>query len=108
MKKIFVSLLLLLCRVEAYDTSFSEMIKELYAEYHQGEGDWCDQLKVQIQEIVERYGRNVTFEELQLEGIDPDYLDAMAVEYCKKYSDAYIATVWPTLDESYEKMVYDI
>jgi|GEM_PF-7113554 hypothetical protein len=108
MKRALIILFFLLCHIEAYDTSFSEVIQETYAEYHQREGDWCDRLLAQVQSVVKKYGRSVSFEELQQEGIDPDYLDAMAVEYCKKYPDAYIAIIWPTLDATYEKMVYDI
>lgn len=110
MKKLFIFIFSLLCTLEgrAYDPSFSEVIKETYAEYYQKKGDWCDCLATQIQELVERYGRNLSFEELAQEGIDSDYLDAMAIEYCKKYPDAYIAIVWPTLNASHEELVYDI
>ncbi len=108
MKKSWLFLLVILCKIEAYDPSFSDIIREVYAEYHQTEGDWCDLLSIQIQSIVAKKQRSVSFEELQKEGVDPEYLDAMAIEYCKKYEDAYIAIVWPTLDESYEEIVYDI
>ena len=108
MTKVFIVLLFLICKIEAYDASFSEIIKETYTEYRQSKDDWCDRLSIQIHNIVEKYGKNVSFEELKQEGIDPDYLDAMALEYCKKYADAYIAIVWPTLDANYENMVYDI
>lgn len=108
MKKIYLLLLLVFCSLEAYDSSFSDLLKETYEEYHQEKGDWCDQLSIQIEDVINQYGRSVSFEELQLAGIDSDYLDAMAIEYCKKYADAYIAIVWPTLDGTYEKMVYDI
>ena len=108
MRRFCIFLLLILCKLEAYDTSFSDLAQVLYTENHREQGDWCDQFLAQVTGVVERYGRSVSFEELQKEGVDSDYLDAMAVEYCKKYSDAYIAIVWPTLDGSYEEMVYDI
>lgn len=106
MKRLFF--LILFLKLTAYDTSFSEIIKEVYEEYHSEEGDWCDCLSAQIAAITQKKGRSVSSEELRQEGVDPDYLDAMAIEYCKKYPDAYIATIWPTMDYSYEKMIYQI
>lgn len=100
--KIYLVFLFTFLKLSAYDPSFSELIQEVYAEYHSEKGDWCDQLSDQIA------GRSLSFLELQQEGIDPDYLDAMAIEYCKKHSDAYIAIIWPTLDYSYENMIYEI
>ena len=100
--------ILIVLQMHAYDASFSTLIKEIYQVYHREEGDWCDQLRKDVEKIVQIYGREVSFVELQEGGIDSDYLDAMAIEYCKKHKDAYIATVWPTIDYSYEGVVYDI
>lgn len=90
----------------AYDPEFSQVIEEVYAKYHQREGDWCDQLRDQIMQIGE--GRSLSFLELEQAGIDPDYLDAMALEYCKKHKDAFISIIWPTVDYSKEQLIYDI
>jgi hypothetical protein len=90
-----------------YDASFSRMIEGVYREYHVKEGDWCDQVDAKVREVVRKKGREVSFLELKKAGIDEDYLDAMALEYCKVHPDAYIAIIWPTLDDSYEKLVYD-
>ena len=32
----------------------------------------------------------------------------MALEYCKKYPDAYVVTIWPTIGYEYEGQVLDI
>jgi hypothetical protein len=108
MRLLFAVLLFFSLQMEAYDASFSEAMKGVYQVYHRKAGDWCDQLSEQVNAIVTKHGGNVSYEVLRQEGVDADYLDAMAVEYCSQHSDAYIATVWPTLDESYEKIVYDI
>jgi len=108
MRIICVLFLVFCTKMWAYDSSFSDLIREINTEFHQEPGDWCDRLTQQIQTLVEKYGRSLSFLELQQEGIDPDYLDAMALEYCKKYPDAYLAIVWPTLNESHEQLVYDI
>ncbi len=97
-----------LLNLSAYDTSFSSIIKEVYEENHTSQGDWCDELADQIASAIQKKGRHLSSIELEQEGIDPDYLDAMALSFCKKYPDTYIATVWPTLSYDYEDLIYEI
>ncbi len=90
----------------AYDPNFGQVFADVYVKYHRQEGDWCDQ----VQEKMFQLGpeKKLSFIELESAGIEEDYLDAIALEYCKKHSDAFIAIVWPTVDYSNEQLIYDI
>ena len=89
-----------------YDPDFSQVFDDVYIKYHRKEGDWCDQVKDQIMQLGQ--GRSLSFLELESAGIDEDYLDTMALEYCKKHEDTFIAIIWPTVDYSKEQLIYEI
>jgi hypothetical protein len=89
-----------------YDQAFSQIMQDVYRKYHRKPGDWCDQVKNQIAQVSK--GGSVSFLELEEVGVDEDYLDAMALEYCRKHTDAFIAIIWPTVDYSNEQLIYDI
>ncbi len=94
--------------LSAYQESFSTLVQDVYKTYHCRDGDWADQLKGTIERIESLYHRSVSYEELQREGVEEEELDAMALEYCKKYPDAYVVTIWPTIGYEYEGQVLDI
>jgi hypothetical protein len=91
-----------------YDTSFSQIISEVYTKYHVKENDWCDQLKETIDLMTLDKGRSLSCTELFEAGVDSDYLDIMALEYCNKYDDCHIAIVWPTVGYDMEETLYKI
>ncbi len=93
---------------DGYDPSFSSVIEEVYAEHHAYPGDWCDELSNRIKEITEKKGSSATYLELKQEGIDEDYLDAMAIAYCKKHPDAYVAIIWPRMKYEHEALIFNI
>jgi len=102
-----LSLFWLLCvPCLAYDPQFSRIIDSLHSKYHQREGDWVDQLKSQIAPQGEI--RDLSFIDLEKAGVDPDYLDALALEYCEQHKDCFISIVWPTVNYTHEKMIYDV
>lgn len=107
MKKLFACIWIGL-QLIAYDDTFSSLVDDVYRRYHQKQNDWCDELLGKVKRIVADQGGEVSFLELQKGGVDVDHLDIMATEYCRKHSDAYIATIWPTMSYNWEKRIYDI
>ncbi|MCI5053052.1 MAG: hypothetical protein MRY21_07980 [Simkaniaceae bacterium] len=86
--------LLIPCLIFAYDASFSNIFPEVLSRCHGAK--WCQELQIPP---------DTPFDQLDL---DADYLDYLALEYCRAHEDAYIATIWPRNCLTHEVQIREI
>ncbi len=84
---LLVLLSTLVVSLSALDPNFGSEVKKIQKKYIKKGANWCKDLPSNC--------KGKSFKDLEGLGVDRDYLDFIAYQYCKRHSDARIAIIWP-------------